>query len=267
MASYGTALKARLVRDERMPWKCATCGISEWRGVQAPLQLDHVDGDRNNCMRSNLRLLCPNCHALTDTFMGRNSSRSCVRIPDEMIVAAYDAVAANGSIPTAGMVYRQLGYPSRPRSEAHRDRLTRALGHDRPIRRHSAPNTGVFRIAWPKDDVLVQLLEKRSRLEVAQMLGVSDTAVKKHCARRGITEPAKRRARRPTATPEDTRVAAAKRLAITQRARKLDRLSKLHGTRAGYQLERRLGITTCTACRKANAECTAACKSQKALLD
>lgn len=231
------------------------------------MQLDHVDGDRNNCMRSNLRLLCPNCHALTDTFMGRNSSRSCIRIPDEMIVAAYDAVAANGSTPTAGMVYRQLGYPSRPRSQDQRDRLTRALGGDRPIRQHSAPNAGAFKIVWPKDEILIQLLEGRSRLEVAQMLGVSDNAVKKHCARRGITEPAKRRARRPTATPEDTRVAAAKRLATTRRARKLDRLAKLHGTRAGYQLERRLGITTCTARRRANAECTAARKSQNALLD
>lgn len=51
------------------------CGISEWNGVPAPLQLDHVNGDRRDNRLENLRILCPNCHAQTDTWCGRNMGR------------------------------------------------------------------------------------------------------------------------------------------------------------------------------------------------
>jgi hypothetical protein len=40
-----------------------------------PLELDHVDGNRSNNELANRRLLCPNCHAPTDTYRGRSISR------------------------------------------------------------------------------------------------------------------------------------------------------------------------------------------------
>lgn len=40
------------------------------------VELDHIDGDSQNNMPSNLRLLCPNCHGLTDTFMAKNRGKS-----------------------------------------------------------------------------------------------------------------------------------------------------------------------------------------------
>ena len=39
-----------------------------WNGKPLSLQLDHIDGDSDNCVPSNLRLLCPNCHTQTDTY-------------------------------------------------------------------------------------------------------------------------------------------------------------------------------------------------------
>ena len=32
-----------------------------------------MDGDKNNNQFDNLRLICPNCHALTETYRGKNS--------------------------------------------------------------------------------------------------------------------------------------------------------------------------------------------------
>lgn len=41
---------------------------------QIPLELDRINGDRTDNRKENLRLLCPNCHALTETYRGKKKS-------------------------------------------------------------------------------------------------------------------------------------------------------------------------------------------------
>jgi len=50
-------------------YKCTQCGFDERRKTgEHILEMDHIDGNIKNNERSNLRILCPNCHTLTDTF-------------------------------------------------------------------------------------------------------------------------------------------------------------------------------------------------------
>ena len=49
------------------------CGITEWMGNPLPFELDHIDGNRSNNCLDNLRMLCPNCHAQTETWCRRRS--------------------------------------------------------------------------------------------------------------------------------------------------------------------------------------------------
>ena len=65
-------LKKRLINEGLKQHKCEFCGITEWRGQPTPIELDHINGDRYNNTIENLRLLCPNCHAQTDTYRGKN---------------------------------------------------------------------------------------------------------------------------------------------------------------------------------------------------
>jgi HNH endonuclease len=67
-----SGLKERLISEGLKPRRCEMCGGSEWNGRPIPLELDHVNGRREDNRLANLRLLCPNCHAQTDTYRGRN---------------------------------------------------------------------------------------------------------------------------------------------------------------------------------------------------
>jgi hypothetical protein len=68
-------IKRRLIREKRLAQQCAECGLTEWRGQAISLEIDHVNGDRNDWRMENLRLLCPNCHSQTSTYGGRNKAR------------------------------------------------------------------------------------------------------------------------------------------------------------------------------------------------
>lgn len=73
-SAYATAhLRVRLLKEGIFTPECQSCRLSEWQGFPIPLELDHVNGVSNDHRIENLRLLCPNCHALTPTWKGRNA--------------------------------------------------------------------------------------------------------------------------------------------------------------------------------------------------
>jgi predicted RNA-binding Zn-ribbon protein involved in translation (DUF1610 family) len=66
-------LRGYVERHQILEYKCINCGCDgNWQNGVIALEIDHIDGDNSNNEISNLRYLCPNCHALTDTYRGRN---------------------------------------------------------------------------------------------------------------------------------------------------------------------------------------------------
>ncbi|MFE9252973.1 HNH endonuclease [Streptomyces sp. NPDC007088] len=59
------------------PYVCERCGNpGVWEGETLTLHIDHVSGDWLDNRAENLRYLCPNCHALTETWGNRRTRPS-----------------------------------------------------------------------------------------------------------------------------------------------------------------------------------------------
>ncbi|MEW1686776.1 HNH endonuclease [Streptomyces sp. NPDC091265] len=70
----GERLRRELVRNG-VDDRCAACGNEgTWQGLPLRLEVDHANGDWWDNRPENLRLLCPNYHATTDTYRGRKRS-------------------------------------------------------------------------------------------------------------------------------------------------------------------------------------------------
>lgn len=67
-----TNVKRKLLAEDILKNECSECLITDWRGKELVLQLDHINGKSNDNRIENLRLLCPNCHSQTDTYGGKN---------------------------------------------------------------------------------------------------------------------------------------------------------------------------------------------------
>ncbi|MFJ8165058.1 HNH endonuclease [Streptomyces sp. NPDC096136] len=68
-----TAVLRRALDDLGIPHVCEECGTDDtWQGKRLVLEIDHINGDRLDNRRENLRYLCPSCHSQTGTFAKRS---------------------------------------------------------------------------------------------------------------------------------------------------------------------------------------------------
>ncbi len=65
-------LRIRLIKEGIKKEKCEICGIEDWLGGRLAFELDHIDGNSNNHLLENLRIVCPNCHSQTETYRAKN---------------------------------------------------------------------------------------------------------------------------------------------------------------------------------------------------
>lgn len=68
-------LKNRLLKEGILKHVCSRCNNTVWNKQPIPLELDHIDGNHQNNQLPNLRLLCPNCHAQTSNYRGKNKRK------------------------------------------------------------------------------------------------------------------------------------------------------------------------------------------------
>ncbi len=71
-----TVVRRYILRHNLFEYKCAFCGNDgHWLEQEIALDLDHINGISNDHRLVNLRFLCPNCHATTETYRGKNKTK------------------------------------------------------------------------------------------------------------------------------------------------------------------------------------------------
>lgn len=75
-AHYGVRAWVKKYLIEQRGEQCEKCGWNEIHPItkKVPIEVDHIDGNDDHSI-DNLRLLCPNCHSLTENYRALNTGR------------------------------------------------------------------------------------------------------------------------------------------------------------------------------------------------
>lgn len=106
--SFGWEGRRKRVIEEQNN-KCNKCGNDTWMGEPLVLEVDHINGNREDHSRENLEGLCPNCHSLTPTWRGKNLTRK-ILTDDELKIILESAPNICQGLTLAGMSPRGANY-------------------------------------------------------------------------------------------------------------------------------------------------------------
>lgn len=177
--SNNNSLKIRLFKAGLLTDKCYICEISTWHGKKLSLHLDHINGDKYDNRLENLRLLCPNCHSLTDTYTGKNAGRYIGRKQpsaegvDRTIQDNIKKLKEN----KIQLKKVKILCPVCSKNELSTKAAKKCL---------SCHHKSQEKISWPDNEILLQMIKDSNFLAVSKKLGVSDNAIRHRLKSRGL---------------------------------------------------------------------------------
>ena len=83
--------------------KCGRCSLDEWMGEELPFELEHIDANRNNNVRENLIMLCPNCHSITPTWRGKKNGMTGLVENEKLMAALREHKSPYAALDACGM--------------------------------------------------------------------------------------------------------------------------------------------------------------------
>lgn len=101
---------------DKRGYKCEQCKNTHWQEQLIPLDTHHIDGNKNNNILTNLKLLCKNCHALTPNYGTKNGKiihtlEDCIRDIGEIPFCKCGCKQKVDIYPEKYKYYKTSGYP------------------------------------------------------------------------------------------------------------------------------------------------------------
>lgn len=180
----GSRLAPRL-RSLGWNYVCQECGLSEWRGKELTLHLDHINGMPDDHRLENLRFLCPNCHQQTQTWGNKRrdgyySPPLLIQNSQIILSTQVNHLAVNDPSKVCFKLQSiNCSYCAKP--------LTTSNQHTYCSRQ--CFNLASRRIVRPAKEELEKMIWTQPTTHIARNFGVSDKAVEKWCKAYGIEKP------------------------------------------------------------------------------
>lgn len=185
-------------------WKCEKCGRTEWEGQQIPLCVHHIDGNHINNQIENLQVLCPNCHAQTDNYCGRNKNKRPPITDEQFVEALRQTTSIRQALQKLGINYAAKYYYDKahklieenniiqkPKKEKHQKTKSQEKIKIEPNHcidcgkiidnRSQRCDKRQRRVEWPQRDELKNLIRTESFFSIGKKYNVSDNAIRKWC--------------------------------------------------------------------------------------
>ena len=157
----------RLIKNGYKEYKCECCGITEWNGKELSLQLHHINGNHYDNRMDNLQILCPNCHAQTETYSNKRSKR--VNYVNEKEIIGNDAI--NERIIAIAQKTKKLCQLCGKEITTDGDKYCSP----------KCAQLGSRKFNVSSEQLINDFKELRTYRSVAKKYGVSDNAIKKRC--------------------------------------------------------------------------------------
>ena len=201
-------LKLKLIRDGIKTAQCESCKLSYWFDKPIPLELHHLNGDRFDNRLDNLKILCPNCHAMTENHAGKAAKKENINIHLKKSLQQIEDNKINNN-PVSILVFENT--ESYVKWKQENQALQNLINPDNNSKiKHknclycNSPLTGCFqdmycsrkcywqasrKVERPSKEKLQQLIWKKPTTQLAKDFGVSDKAIEKWCKAYEINKP------------------------------------------------------------------------------
>lgn len=186
-------LRRRLIIEGFKNHECEKCQLKEWNNKPIPLELNHINGINDDNRIENLEIICPNCHAQTNNFRGKNilsalsekkevEYRKFKELPDENRDDLEPSLNKEGAETLHG----------RPKSKCLICEKDIYNSGQKYCSRECNNISKTVKI--PTYQELIKSFEEfNSFLQVGKKYNVSDNAVRKWCIRYGILDMVKKK--------------------------------------------------------------------------
>jgi hypothetical protein len=181
-------LRKRLILEKIFEHKCYTCNNVTWQNAPIPLELEHINGIRDDNRIENLTLLCPNCHAQTNTYCGKNiKTTKHKKISDETLINIIPKCKNITEVFKTTKISKAMENYNRIRSimKIHNLEFIKYDFSDKEIENFLSRR----KVNRPTKEELTKLVWELPSSKLSDRFGVSDKSISKWCEFYGISKP------------------------------------------------------------------------------